>query len=60
MSAGQYQVRMEFGYDGDGLAKGGTVSLCLDGAKVGEGRVNTTRPMMFSADETTDGPGGEI
>jgi hypothetical protein len=54
MSAGEHQVRMEFGYDGGGLAKGGTVSLYLDGEKVGEGRVDTTQPMMFSADETTD------
>ena len=54
MSAGEHQVRMEFGYDGGGLAKGGTVSLYLDGGKVGEGRVDTTQPMMFSADETTD------
>jgi len=47
-------VRMEFAYDGGGLGKGGTVSLYLDGAKVGEGRVDATVPMLFSADETTD------
>lgn len=51
---GEHQVRMEFGYDGGGLGKGGTVALYLDGAKVGEGRVDATVPMMFSADETTD------
>ena len=45
---------MEFGYDGGGLAKGGTVELYLDGAKVGEGRVDATIPMVFSADETAD------
>src|SRR3954467_5488292 len=38
LSAGQHQVRMEFAYDGGGLAKAGTVSLCLDGDKQGEGR----------------------
>ena len=37
--AGRRQVRMEFKYDGGGLAKGGGVSLYLDGEKVGEGRV---------------------
>ena len=52
--AGIHQVRMEFGYDGGGLAKGGTVHLFLDGAKVGEGRVEATVPMVFSADETAD------
>jgi len=45
---------MEFAYDGGGLGKGGTVTLYVDGAKVGEGRVEGTVPMAFSADETTD------
>jgi hypothetical protein len=36
------------------LAKGGSAILYLDGKKVGEGRVETTVPMMFSADETCD------
>jgi hypothetical protein len=52
--AGEHQVRAEFAYDGGGLAKGGTVTLYVDGAKVGEGRVDATVPMLFSADETTD------
>jgi arylsulfatase A-like enzyme len=52
--AGKHQVRMEFAYDGGGLAKGGKVSLYYDGKKVGEGRVERTVPMLFSADETTD------
>jgi hypothetical protein len=52
--AGEHQVRMEFAYDGGGLAKGGTVTLYVDGAKAGEGRVEATQPMIFSGDETTD------
>jgi len=52
--AGEHQLRAEFAYDGGGLAKGGTVTLYLDGTKVGEGRVDATVPMAFSADETTD------
>jgi arylsulfatase len=52
--AGTHQVRMEFAYDGGGLAKGGTVTLYLDGAKTGEGRVEATVPLIFSADETAD------
>ena len=54
MPAGAHQLRLEFAYDGGGLAKGGTASLWVDGAKVGEGRVDATQPMVFSADETAD------
>jgi arylsulfatase A-like enzyme len=52
--AGAHQVRMEFAYDGGGLAKGGDVTLYYDGNAVGSGRVEGTQPMIFSADETTD------
>jgi arylsulfatase len=52
--AGSHQVRMEFAYDGGGLAKGGLVTLYVDGEHVGEGRVEATQPMAFSADETAD------
>jgi arylsulfatase len=52
--AGEHQVRMEFVYDGGGLAKGGDVTLFVDGEKAGEGRLEITQPMIFSADETTD------
>ena len=45
---------MEFAYDGGGLGKGGDVTLYLDGEQVGEGRVDGTEPMVFSADETCD------
>ncbi len=51
---GKHQVRMEFAYDGGGLAKGGNVTLYYDGKPVGTGRVGATQPMIFSADETTD------
>jgi arylsulfatase len=51
---GNHQVRMEFAYDGGGLAKGGDVTLFHDGDLVGRGRVEATQPMIFSADETTD------
>jgi arylsulfatase len=52
--SGTHQVRMEFAYDGGGLAKGGTITLYQDGAKAGEGRVEATVPLIFSADETAD------
>lgn len=51
---GKHQVRMEFAYDGGGLAKGGSVTLYYDGKKSGQGRIEQTVPMMFSCDETTD------
>jgi arylsulfatase len=54
LSEGEHQVRLEFAYDGGGLGKGGAATLFLDGDKVGEGRVEGTVPMLFSADETLD------
>jgi len=54
ISPGTHQVRMEFNYDGGGLAKGGTVSLFIDGQEVGQGRVEMTEPFIFTADETAD------
>ena len=52
--SGEHQVRMEFAYDGGGLAKGGDVTLYVDGQKVGEGRVEATAPNIFSADDGCD------
>jgi arylsulfatase len=52
--AGTHQVRVEFAYDGGGLAKGATITLYIDGNQVGHGRLDATIPMGFSADETTD------
>jgi arylsulfatase A-like enzyme len=51
---GEHQARMEFAYDGGGLARGGTVTLYYDGKPVGSGRVDRTIPMGFSADEACD------
>lgn len=52
--AGAHQVRMEFAYDGPGLAKGGTVTLFVDGVAVGTGQVEATLPNVFSADDGLD------
>ena len=54
MPPDKHQVRAEFAYDGEGLGKGGTVSLYYDGKKVGEGRVDATQPFIFSPDEGLD------
>ena len=51
---GQHQVRMEFVYAGGGLGKGGTVTLFIDGQKSGEGKVDATLAMIFSADDGLD------
>jgi len=51
---GEHQVRMEFAYAGGGLAKGGKVTLYMDGKKVAEGEVAMTLPMVFSADDGLD------
>jgi arylsulfatase len=52
--AGEHQLRMEFKYDGGGVAKGGNVTLYVDAKPVGRGRVERTIPMGFSADEACD------
>ncbi len=54
LPAGQHQVRMEFAYAGGGLGKGGKVTLYTDGKKVGEGDVEATLAMIFSADDGAD------
>jgi arylsulfatase len=51
---GRHQVRMEFKYDGGGLARGGDVTLYYDGKTVGSGRVEQTQPIGYSADEACD------
>jgi arylsulfatase A-like enzyme len=52
--SGTHQVRMEFAYDGGGLAKGGDVTLFIDGDQTGKGRVDATLPVVFSADDGCD------
>lgn len=54
LAPGRHQVRMEFAYDGVGLGLGGDVTLLVDGAKAGEGRVDATVPLIYSMDETCD------
>jgi arylsulfatase len=54
VAPGSHQVRVEFGYDGGGLAKGGDVTVFVDGQPVGKGRLNASIPMIFSGDETCD------
>jgi hypothetical protein len=52
---GRNVIKVDFKYDGGGIAKGGLVTLYLNDKKVGEGRVENTEPAgRFSANETFD------
>ena len=51
---GEHQLRVEFDYDGGGLAKGAQATLYLDGQEKATSRIEKTVPLIFSADETTD------
>ena len=51
VTPGRNVVKVEFKYDGGGIAKGGFATLYLNGKKVGKGRVDKTEPAgRFSAD----------
>jgi arylsulfatase A-like enzyme len=51
---GKATIRFEFAYDGGGFGKGGTGTLYVNDQKAGEGRIEQTQPLLFSADETAD------
>jgi arylsulfatase len=52
--AGKATVKMDFAYDGGGRAKGGLVTLYVNGKKAGQGRVERTQPGIFSVDDAAD------
>jgi arylsulfatase A-like enzyme len=54
LPAGKATIRMNFDYDGGGIAKGGTATLLVNGEKVASARIEHTQPNAFSADETAD------
>ena len=54
LPAGKHQVRMEFDYAGGGLGKGGQATLYVDGKQVGQGKVDNTLAIVFSADDGCD------
>jgi arylsulfatase A-like enzyme len=51
---GPSTLRAEFAYDGGGVGKGGTMSLYLDGEKVGEAHVDATHPITLGLGGTLD------
>ena len=54
LPTGESTVGIQFDYDGGGLGKGGLARLQIDGATVGEARIERTVPLGFSADEGVD------
>ncbi len=54
VQAGKATVRMDFAYDGGGRAKGGLVTLWVNGKKAGQGRIERTQPGIFSVDDAAD------
>jgi arylsulfatase len=52
--AGKASIRLEFAYDGGGLAKGGLGTIYVNDKKVAEGRIERTQPMAFSLDDAAD------
>lgn len=51
---GARQLEATFAYDGDGLGKGGVITLRVDGREVGSGRIAQTLRRRHSIDETMD------
>lgn len=54
LTPGRHAVRLTFKYDGGGIGKGATATLFIDGAQVGQGRIEHTVSARFSLDETFD------
>jgi arylsulfatase len=54
LPAGPAKIRAEFAYDGGGLGKGGTLSLFVNGEKVGEGRMEQTQAITLGLGGTLD------
>jgi len=54
LPAGEHKLVMNFAYDGDGMGKGGAVTIKANDKVVAEGRVERTVPFRFSTEETFD------
>jgi hypothetical protein len=54
LAAGKATIRMNFDYDGSGIAKGGTATILVNSEMVASGRIERTQGMIFSGDETAD------
>jgi len=49
--SGKVTLAMDFKYDGGGMGKGGTLSLLVNGKKVGETHVDKTTPYKYALSE---------
>lgn len=54
LKPGRHTLLYDFKYDGGGLGKGGIGTITVDGAKLGEGRIEKTQPGIFSVDDLAD------
>lgn len=54
LNAGHYQLAYHFKYDGEGMGKGGTGTITLDGTKIAEGVLTRTQAGIFSVDDLAD------
>jgi arylsulfatase len=54
LSPGIHTLQVNFDYDGDGYAKGGLLSLLVDGVLQTEARLPASPPVFFSINETFD------
>ena len=54
LAPGKATITLDFAYDGNGRGKGGTVTISINGKKVGSGRVEQTNANIFSADDAAD------
>ncbi len=54
LTSARNQIKLHFQYDGGGLAKGGNMTLYLNGEKVGEGRCEHTMGFNYGFDATAN------
>jgi arylsulfatase A-like enzyme len=54
LTPGKHVIAVDFKYDGEGIGKGGTATLTIDGKAAANGKLARTVPLRFSADETLD------
>ena len=54
LAPGRHALLVSFDYDGEGVGKGGKVTMTADDKTIAEGRIENTIPFRISLDETLD------
>ncbi|WP_210240398.1 hypothetical protein [Amaricoccus solimangrovi] len=55
VAAGAHELRMDFAYEGgDKMGGAGTITLSVDGTRVGTGKIGRTTPFKYSLSENQD------